>query len=248
MATKDLFNYDKEIRTGDDYRLPDSLMSVEEFREAVRLMDLIRQEPAGNYDMDDKRSRFFDLYRLLLKCYEKHQDDPEKAERCVICGAPSCREKKDGSQSPFCAKCHTRLNDLQFPNTQNTRGLRNWGRFCVVCHRNPVHPDHNGLCKNCYKLVDNMQRNWLWNNRSELLPEDLLAMDQKDPEIVSKEKKYLNEHARELLPPELNVDPRDPEVIRRFRIDGFSQQLILGEKATPMDLRDLLRKDADHEE
>lgn len=240
MATKNFFNYDREIRSRDDYRLPGSLMSVEEFLEAVRLMDSAGKDAGGSEDMSEGGSRYLELYSLLQRCHDKFQTDPDKAGRCVICGEKIKIDKDGGTKNIICGKCQNRLYKNEFPSTQNTRGLRNWGRFCSVCHNNPVHPCHNGLCQNCYKLVDNNQRIYLWKNRAELLPEELLTMDQKDPEVVRMEKKYLNDNKWRLLPDELNGNPSDPEVIRRFRINGFAQQVILGEKAASIDLRKLI--------
>lgn len=140
------FNYTEELRTGDDYRLPGCLLEKEEYLEAVRLLEDAHQRPKDKLGMYHPGSRYYSLYAFLKEKYDSKQDDPETRGRCVICGDPA-----ESPEKPYCKKCHEALRD-KFPNTQNTRGYSNWGRFCAVCHKAPVHPSMNGMCYNCYNL------------------------------------------------------------------------------------------------
>lgn len=153
-----------KTRKEDDYRLPKALLSYEEFKEASRIGDECRQklmalkESGEAWDwggVNNPENPCYPLYEYLCKVSE-HIDDPETLGKCVICGEVDeerGRTRKN-SEFPYCLFCGRMVTQGRIRSINNTRGLKNIGKMCVVCKERPAFPACRGMCRACYRQGD----------------------------------------------------------------------------------------------
>lgn len=157
----------ENIRPSDDNRLPMSLMTYEEFKEATEIAKRCiarteeRRREREEAQKDGKGGERMhpiplsspehpanELHEYLLSISKRLEGTPDEG-RCIVCGDKLHRTQDTGY--PYCIYCGRRLREAgDIRGTNNTAGLKTYGKLCEVCQKVPAKPNHAGMCRSCY--------------------------------------------------------------------------------------------------
>lgn len=159
------------FREPDDERLPECPMSYKEFKKA-REIAVGCQEKIAERDLQykkmkaegkmPKRAAPMRMYNVKHPCHkiyaylcEVAKSHPEAKGKCILCGDEN--PQATTSNSPICDYCARHLRKGIVRGTNNTQGLKAYGKICVVCEINPAAYNLAGMCKTCYKWAQKIQ-------------------------------------------------------------------------------------------
>lgn len=168
----DAFNIHKEGSIGfdadrktDDYRMPTSLLSYDEFKELRELSEKCRKDYDGRIAKDpdyakkkprisNKDSAFHPLF-VYLRDKQESLAGTENEDRCVICGCEYTRGNPSLS-NPCCPHCSRQLAGGIVRGTDTTKGFHAYNKICIVCGLKPALPNTGGMCRGCYRAGDRL--------------------------------------------------------------------------------------------
>lgn len=180
----------ENVRPSDDNRLPMSLMTYEEFKTATEIAErcIARMKKRREEREEAKKSgepvkRMVpiplsspqhpsnELHEYLLLISKRLEGTPDEG-RCIVCGE-KIHKKEEDKGYPYCIYCSRRLRETgDIRGTNNTAGLKTYGKMCAVCEKAPAKPNHAGMCRSCYAwgtkigVVDAQELHMLYEQNS----------------------------------------------------------------------------------
>lgn len=145
-----------DFRDDDDNRLPDSLLSLDEFREAVKICNKCTEEKSKlevtkKLPLRSPLHPYNKVFEFLNDIHLRYIGT-EFEHACVLCGASLDNSRPSKYQFPICLHCEKRLVYGKIRGTDVTKGFKYYKKRCIICGVAYADPNRKGMCKSCYRI------------------------------------------------------------------------------------------------